>query len=60
MRDASINFFFSYLPKGACVFEYPLRASQSGDFFNGFTSIQCKYASEFASHSEGIRLKIDR
>jgi uncharacterized protein YfaS (alpha-2-macroglobulin family) len=58
-RDASINFFFSYLPKGTYVFEYPLRASQSGDFFNGITSIQSMYAPEFASHSEGIRLKID-
>ncbi len=57
-RDASTNFFFSYLPKGAYVFEYPLRVSHSGNFSNGITSIQCMYAPEFMSHSEGIRLDI--
>jgi uncharacterized protein YfaS (alpha-2-macroglobulin family) len=58
-RDASTNFFFSYLPKGTYVFEYPLRVSQSGNFSNGITSIQCMYAPEFMSHSEGIRLNIE-
>jgi uncharacterized protein YfaS (alpha-2-macroglobulin family) len=59
-RDASTNFFFSYLPKGTYVFEYPLRVSHSGNFSNGITSIQCMYAPEFMSHSEGIRLDIAR
>jgi uncharacterized protein YfaS (alpha-2-macroglobulin family) len=58
-RDASTNFFFSYLPKGTYVFEYPLRVSQSGNFSNGITTIQCMYAPEFMSHSEGIRLNIE-
>jgi uncharacterized protein YfaS (alpha-2-macroglobulin family) len=57
-KDASTNFFFDYLPKGTYVFEYPLRVNMSGDFSNGITSIQCMYAPEFTSHSEGIRLKI--
>jgi uncharacterized protein YfaS (alpha-2-macroglobulin family) len=59
-RDAASNFFFSYLPKGTYVFEYPLIVSQKGDFSNGITSVQCMYAPEFTSHSEGIRIKINK
>ncbi len=58
-RDVSTNFFFSYLPKGTYVFEYPLRVNHKGDFSNGITTIQCMYAPEFTSHSEGIRLSIE-
>jgi len=57
--DASTNFFFDHLRKGTYVFEYPLIVSQKGDFSNGITTIQCMYAPEFASHSEGIRVKIE-
>ncbi len=57
-RDAATHFFMGYLPKGTYVFEYPLRVSQAGNFSNGVTSIQCMYAPEFASHSEGIRLEV--
>ena len=59
-RDAATNFFFSYLPKGTYVFEYPLVVSHNGDFSNGITSIQCMYAPEFASNSEGIRVKVGK
>ncbi len=58
-RDASTNFFFSYLPKGTHVFEYPLRVVHKGDFSNGITTIQSMYAPEFSSHSEGIRVVVD-
>jgi uncharacterized protein YfaS (alpha-2-macroglobulin family) len=47
-----------YLPRGTYVFEYPLRASQKVNFSNGITSIQCMYAPEFGSHSEGIRVEV--
>lgn len=57
-RDASTNFFFSYLNKGVYVFEYPLRASQEGDFSNGITTIECMYAPEFSAHSLGERILI--
>jgi hypothetical protein len=57
--DASTNFFFDYLRKGTYVFEYPLVASQKGDFSNGITTIQCMYAPEFTSHSEGVRVKVE-
>ncbi len=58
-RDAATHFFFSYLPKGTYVFEYPLRVVHRGDFSNGISSIQCMYAPEFTSHSEGIRVKVE-
>ena len=57
-RDASTNFFISWLPKGTYVFEYKLVATQKGEFSNGITSVQCMYAPEFAAHSEGIRVKV--
>ncbi|MCF6242844.1 MAG: hypothetical protein L3J74_16070, partial [Bacteroidales bacterium] len=57
-KDASTNFFIEYLPKGTFVFEYPLRVTHDGDFSNGITTIQCMYAPEFTSHSEGIRVKV--
>jgi len=59
-KDASTNFFFDYLPKGTYVFEYPLRVSHAGDFSNGITTIQCMYAPEFSSHSEGVRVQIEK
>jgi hypothetical protein len=57
-RDAATNFFFDYLPKGTYVFEYPLFVNHKGDFSNGITTIQCMYAPEFTSHSEGLRVKV--
>jgi uncharacterized protein YfaS (alpha-2-macroglobulin family) len=59
-KDASTNFFFSYLNKGTYVFEYPLVVTHYGNFSNGITSIQCMYAPEFTSHSAGIRVKVQK
>jgi uncharacterized protein YfaS (alpha-2-macroglobulin family) len=57
-KDASTNFFFSWLPKGTYVFEYPMFVTHAGNFSNGNTTIQCMYAPEFTSHSEGIRVTV--
>ena len=57
-KDASTNFFIEYLPKGTYVFEYALRVAHKGDFSNGITTIQCMYAPEFTSHSEGVRVEV--
>ena len=57
--DFATNFYFDFLPKGSYVFEYPLRANLKGEFSNGITTLQCMYAPEFSSHSEGIKLKIE-
>ncbi len=58
-RDLATDFFFSYLRPGVYVFEYPLTAQLKGNFSNGVTTIQCMYAPEFSSHSEGVRVTID-
>lgn len=58
-KDASTNFFFSYLPKGTYVFEYPLFVTHTGTFSNGVTTIQCMYAPEFSSHSEGVKINVE-
>jgi uncharacterized protein YfaS (alpha-2-macroglobulin family) len=58
-KDASTNFFFNYLPKGTYIFEYTLLASQTGTFSNGITTIQCMYAPEFTSHSEGVKVVVE-
>ncbi|PCE64555.1 alpha-2-macroglobulin family protein [Sediminicola luteus] len=57
-KDAATHFFFDRLPKGIFVFEYGLRANNSGDFSNGITQIQSMYAPEFSSHSTGKRIRI--
>ncbi len=57
-KDSATNFFFDQLQKGVYVFEYDLRANNAGDFSNGITTIQCMYAPEFTSHSEGVRVSI--
>lgn len=58
VKDASTNFFITYLRKGTYVFEYDLRVSHAGDFSNGITTFQCMYAPEFSAHSEGIRVSV--
>ncbi len=58
-KDASTNFFFSYLRKGTYVFEYSLFVTHTGNFSNGVTTIQCMYAPEFTSHSEGVRINVE-
>jgi uncharacterized protein YfaS (alpha-2-macroglobulin family) len=57
-KDASTNFFFSWLNKGTYVFEYPMFVTHEGNFSNGITTIQCMYAPEFTSHSEGVRVSV--
>ncbi|CAN5316555.1 hypothetical protein BH09BAC4_BH09BAC4_02340 [soil metagenome] len=57
-RDASTDFFMSYLPVGTHVFEYDLRVAQTGDFSAGVATVQCFYAPEFSAHSAGERVKV--
>ena len=58
-KDVATHFFFDYLPKGTYVFEYPMVVNHKGNFSNGITTIQCMYAPEFTSHSEGIRVTVE-
>lgn len=57
-KDLGNNYFVQWLPKGTHVFEYDIRAQISGNFSGGLCTLQCMYAPEFASHSEGERLEI--
>jgi TonB-dependent SusC/RagA subfamily outer membrane receptor len=59
-RDAATHFFFDRIDRGVYVFEYDLRANAKGDFSNGMATIQCMYAPEYTSRSEGIRLRIEK
>ncbi|WP_338873978.1 alpha-2-macroglobulin family protein [Spirosoma sp. SC4-14] len=58
-RDASTDFFMSYLPVGTHVFEYDLRVAQTGDFAAGVATVQCFYAPEFSAHSAGTRVNVN-
>jgi hypothetical protein len=58
-KDASTSFFFNWLPKGTYVFEYPMFVTHAGTFSNGVTTIQCMYAPEFTSHSEGVKITVE-
>ncbi|RXK57516.1 alpha-2-macroglobulin [Lacibacter luteus] len=58
-KDASTSFFFSWLNKGTYVFEYPMFITHAGNYSSGITTIQCMYAPEFTSHSEGVRVKVN-
>lgn len=55
-KDISENFFFSRLPKGTFVLEYPVYVSRTGEYSGGISTIQCMYAPEFVSHTEGDKL----
>ncbi|MEP2968778.1 MG2 domain-containing protein, partial [Nonlabens ulvanivorans] len=58
-KDVATHFFFDQMNKGTYVFEYDVRASNAGQFSNGITRLECMYAPEFSSHSEGMRVKIE-
>ncbi len=57
-RDASTNFFIDNMQRGTYVFEYPLFITHSGNYSVGLASIQCMYAPEFTSHSNGIKIRV--
>lgn len=57
-KDVATHFFFDQLKPGTYVFEYDVRANNAGQFSNGITELECMYAPEFSSHSEGVRVTI--
>lgn len=58
-KDLANNFFIDYLRPGTYTFEYDLVASLKGNFSTGISTIQCMYAPEFSSHSDGDRIRIE-
>ncbi len=57
--DTASHFFIDYLPKGAYVFEYAARIVHRGTYQTGMAQVQCMYAPEFNSHSEGFELQVE-
>ncbi|MTK52029.1 alpha-2-macroglobulin family protein [Paludibacter sp.] len=57
-KDASTQFFFSFLPKGTYVFEYSTWITRSGTYSNGIATIQCQYAPDFSAHSASQTITI--
>jgi len=57
-KDASTQFFFSFLPKGTYVFEYEMWVNAAGDYNSGIASVQCQYAPEFVAHTGGEKLTV--
>lgn len=57
--DVSENFFFDRLPQGTFVLEYAVYVSRTGEYAGGISTIQCLYAPEFVSHTEGNIVKVD-
>lgn len=59
-KDVATHFFFSWLPTGTYVFEYPLVVTHQGQFSNGIAQAQCMYAPEFSAHSEGTLVDVKK
>lgn len=57
-KDASTNFYFDNLPKGTYVLEYSVYVNRTGEYANGITTIQCLYAPEYTSHTQGIKITV--
>lgn len=58
-EDVSENIYFDRLPQGTFVLEYPVYVSRPGEYSSGITTIQCLYAPEFISHTEGGKLLVE-
>lgn len=59
-KDASTSFFINWLPRGTYIFEYAMFVTHAGTYSNGITTIQCMYAPEFTSHSEGVKVNVEQ
>lgn len=57
--DVSENFFFDRLPQGTFVLEYAVYVNRPGEYAGGISTIQCLYAPEFVSHTEGNTVRVE-
>lgn len=58
VKDAATNFFFTSLPKGTHVIEYPVRVNQSGAYQDGIATLQSSYAPQFSAFSNSSRISV--
>ncbi len=57
-KDLGTHFFIDHLSKGTHILEYETVVAHKGDFSTGIANLQCMYAPEFNSHSQGIKLSV--
>jgi uncharacterized protein YfaS (alpha-2-macroglobulin family) len=57
-NESSTEFFIDRLPEGTFVLEYSMFATRQGTYTVGVSTIQCLYAPEFVSHSDGITVTV--
>ena len=60
VEDAATNYFFDMLGKGMHVLEVRYRVQRTGTYQVGASTVQSAYAPEFASHSAGITIIIEK
>ena len=56
--DLATHFFIDHVRSGTYVIEYDAYVTTTGQFSGGMSSIQCLYAPEFGSHSEGRMVEV--
>ena len=56
--DTDMEFFIEFLPKGTHQLEYSMFVTKEGNLSNGYALIQCQYAPEFSSYSDGMRVRV--
>jgi len=59
-KDLATHFFIDHLPRGKFIIEYPVTVAQAGAYSEGLATLQCMYAPEFGSHSEGSRVGVTK
>jgi hypothetical protein len=60
VRDAATDYFFDHLQKGTYVLEQRLYVTRTGAYQSGIAQVQCAYAPEFASHTAGETLHVNK
>ncbi len=56
--DAATHYYFDRINPGTYVLENEFFVTQKGSFSNGISTIQCLYAPEFSSYSDGVSIRI--
>jgi hypothetical protein len=59
IRDSGSDLFFYSLPAGTFMIESGFYVSHSGTFSLGYTNVQCLYAPEISSNSEGGKIEVE-
>lgn len=57
-KDASMNFFFEYLPRGTYTLDYPLWVNQEGSYQDGIATFQSIYAPVYNAYSKAGRVEV--